>query len=292
MTLASWASGYGWDVVYAKQPVSSYHAAWVQICLRSGDHNGVKISIDGARFLTKTITAIPPLAPFLIGSSNVQGSSRQPNSDYYWVAAGTGTLGNIDAALINSFGNTDKTRSDFPGSAFFIWWAGDSYFNKDSAAFNFTISTTSASKTITQGQSAASTITSTLLSGTSQPVSFFASGFPSGATSSFSPASCPPTCISTLTINTLNSTTTGNYTINVNGIAGGLTRTTNFRLSVNPIIKNSCSWDFYPEGNSDGKVTLGDVIAAVNNFGKTPQVPDLTQEWISIITIRLTCLMF
>jgi hypothetical protein len=33
---------------------------------------------------------------------------------------------------------------------------------------------------------------------------------------------------------------------------------------------NSCEWDFYPEQAPDGKVTLGDVLAVLKDFGKKP----------------------
>ena len=138
--------------------------------------------------------------------------------------------------------------------------------------FNFSL-TNSGSKTITQGQSTANTISTTLSSGTTQSVSFSASGLPTGATASFSPTPCNPTCTTTLTIKTINSTPSGNYTINVNGNGGGLIRTTNFRLTVNTIITNSCSWDFFPRDIPDGKVTLADILVIVSDFGKTSTSP-------------------
>ena len=150
-------------------------------------------------------------------------------------------------------------------------------FSVANTAFDFSL-TNGGIKTITQGQSTTNTITSTLSSGTTQSVSFSSSGFPTGTTSSFSPTSCNPTCTTTLSINTINSTPSGNYTINVNGVGAGLTRTTNFQLTVNPIVTNSCSWDFFPEGNIDGKVTLGDVLVAVNNFGKTSASPGFNSK--------------
>src|SRR5260221_10677647 len=68
----------------------------------------MKISIDGSPFVQTTESIIPKQSPFLIGSTLVQGSGRQPNSDYYWVAAGVGSLTDADAQTINSFGNSDK----------------------------------------------------------------------------------------------------------------------------------------------------------------------------------------
>ena len=140
-------------------------------------------------------------------------------------------------------------------------------FSVANPAFDFSLFN-DGSNTIMQGQSTANTITSTIISGTTQSVSFSSTGLPIGATSSFSPASCSPTCTTTLTINTINSAPSGNYTINVNGIGGGLTRTTNFLLTVNPLITISCSWDFFPRDIPDGKVTLGDVLVVLGEYGK------------------------
>ena len=150
-------------------------------------------------------------------------------------------------------------------------------FSVANIAYDYSLSN-GGSKTITQGQSTTNTITSTLSLGTTQTVSFSSSGFPAGATSSFSPTSCNPTCTTTITINTISSTPSGNYTINVNGIGGGLTRATNFRLTVNPIITNSCSWDFFPRDIPDGKVTLGDVLVVVGDFGKTSASPGFNSK--------------
>src|SRR5437660_6384576 len=80
-------------------------------------------------------------------------------------------------------------------------------------------------KTVVQGQSVSNTITSTLVSGTSQPVSFSASGLPTGATAAFSPGSCSPTCSSTLTLATSASTQAGLSTITVTGASSPLSHT-------------------------------------------------------------------
>jgi hypothetical protein len=102
-------------------------AAWTSTTLR--------ISVNGGPFTQVTVSSntIPAQAPFQIGSSLVQGDSRQPNSDYYWVAAGTGTLTDANASAIHSFANGDKRRVDFPGTATFIWWANDDLYNNDGA---------------------------------------------------------------------------------------------------------------------------------------------------------------
>lgn len=86
---------------------------------------GVKISVNGGPFLSATSSpnTIPAAAPFLIGSSLQQGSGRQPNSDYYWVAAGTGTLSDADALTMHGFGNNDRALGQYPGSPVFLWHA-------------------------------------------------------------------------------------------------------------------------------------------------------------------------
>jgi chitodextrinase len=100
--------------------------------------------------------------------------------------------------------------------------------------FNFTLSN-GGSKTVTQGNAVSNSISASLLSGSSQAVSFSAAGLPAGATASFSPSSCSPTCSSTLTIQTLSSTPTGTYTITVTAMGGGVTRQTSFSLTVNTL---------------------------------------------------------
>ena len=104
------------------------------------------------------------------------------------------------------------------------------------APFNYSLSN-SGGVTVTQGGSGANTITATLTAGTTQSVSFSASGLPSGASASFSLTSCNPTCSTTLTISTAATTPTGTFSITVTGstspTAVPVTRTTTFNLVVN-----------------------------------------------------------
>src|SRR3989441_108349 len=99
-------------------------------------------------------------------------------------------------------------------------------------SFDFSLAN-GGNQTVVQGQSVSSRITATLVSGTPQPVSFSASGLPTGATAAFSPGSCSPTCSSTLTLTTSASTPTGSSTITVTGASGSLSHTTTFTLTVN-----------------------------------------------------------
>src|SRR5262245_62788722 len=86
--------------------------------------------------------------------------------------------------------------------------------------FDFSL-TNDGSKSVTPGQSIASTIIATLSSGSSQAVSFSTAGLPTGATASYATStSCAPTCSRTLNIGTASSTPTGTYTIIVSGTGG------------------------------------------------------------------------
>jgi hypothetical protein len=99
-------------------------------------------------------------------------------------------------------------------------------------SFDFSLAN-GGNQTVVQGQSGSNTITATLVSGTSQSVSLSASGLPTGAAAAFSAGSCSPTCSSTLTLTTSASTPTGSSTITVTGVAGSLSHTTAFTLTVN-----------------------------------------------------------
>ena len=97
--------------------------------------------------------------------------------------------------------------------------------------FDYSLSN-SGDQSVIAGSSVTDTISTTLVSGVSQAVSFSVSGLPSGATRSFSSTSCSPFCSTLLTITTSGSTPTGNYPITVSATGGGVTRTTAFTLSV------------------------------------------------------------
>src|SRR3989344_3287671 len=108
-------------------------SGWVAVRLKVGFASTTSLSPDPIISLNTGSGNIPASSPFLIGSTLVQGAGRQPNSDYYWVAAGTGTLTDSNASIIHNFANLDKIRADFPGSAVFIWWANSDSYNNDSA---------------------------------------------------------------------------------------------------------------------------------------------------------------
>ena len=122
------------------------------------------------------------------------------------------------------------------------------------SSFDFALSN-GASISATQGQSTSNAISATLVSGTTQTVGFSVSGLPSGATGTFTQSSCAPNCSTTLNISTLSTTPTGNYTVNVTSVAGSLTKSTAFTLSVNtPTTVSSGATDFQNRCNAAGVV--------------------------------------
>jgi hypothetical protein len=100
------------------------------------------------------------------------------------------------------------------------------------APFDFSVSLSPSSGSVTPGGSATATVTVTLVSGSPATVSLSASGLPSGTTATLSPSSGTPTFTSTLTIATSSSTPTGTYTISITGTGGSLSRSTSYTLTV------------------------------------------------------------
>jgi hypothetical protein len=90
----------------------------------------------------------------------------------------------------------------------------------------------SGAKSVTVGNSITNLITTTLISGLAQQVTFSASGIPSGTTATFLPTNCLPNCSSTLTITTTSSAVAGSYPITVTGSSGAVTASTSFILTV------------------------------------------------------------
>src|SRR5262249_46486121 len=84
------------------------------------------------------------------------------------------------------------------------------------APFDYALSN-SGGVAVTAGAAGTTTITATLASGPTQPVSFAVSGLPAGATAALSFASCSPTCSTTLTINTSAATPAGTFSVTVTG---------------------------------------------------------------------------
>jgi hypothetical protein len=142
---------------------------------------------------------------------------------------------------------------------------GESTAPATPVAFNFALGN-GGNMSVTQGQSVTNTVTATLSSGSSQAVSFSTSGLPAGATASYTTStSCNPTCSRTLNITTSAS-------------GGGVTKTTNFSLTVNsPTVATVATPTITPNGGSftgPVSVTLQTVTSEASIYyttnGSTP----------------------
>jgi hypothetical protein len=93
------------------------------------------ISINGSNFATGTQSVIPTLVASVFNIGSDFNGTSSADGDILWTAAGTGTLTNVDATNINSFGNTDPGFSSFPGfsTPTMVWQANNSNYINSSA---------------------------------------------------------------------------------------------------------------------------------------------------------------
>ncbi len=197
----TWAKVYKannpeWDYVYHPQPIK----------IDPNNPNRIFVGINGYR------------------PHSGKGVYVSENAGSTWTQMNNGLPGKWSISLLYDSAR-DTLWSGTQTSTFKI------QLSEASPVFDFSLSN-SGGISVTQGSSATNTITSTLVSGSSQPVSFSVSGLPSGATYSFSPASCNPTCSTTLTISTSATTPAGTYTITITGTGGSVSKTTILSLIV------------------------------------------------------------
>jgi subtilisin family serine protease len=182
--------------------------------------------------------------------------------------------GTGDSCTIQVYSN-DPDENPYPGGV---------TVSVTAPSFNYSLSN-SGNITVTQGSSGSNTITATLTSGTTQSVSFSASGLPSGTTASFNPGSCNPTCSSTLTISTSASTPAGTYTITVTGTPLG--KTMQFDLIVNPtagVLSVTPSDGLSSSGTQGGPFTPSSKTYILQNTGGSSinWTASKGQTWVSL----------
>lgn len=98
--------------------------------------------------------------------------------------------------------------------------------------FDFGVSILPASAIILQGGNAVAAINLSLISGTPSDVTFTAIGLPLNTEVSFNPDSCSAPCSSVMSIATSDDTQVGSYLVTILGISEGISKTTEFSLSV------------------------------------------------------------
>lgn len=97
---------------------------------------------------------------------------------------------------------------------------------------DFGLGLSPASVKVNPGSNISTTVTSTVVGGTSADVTLSASGLPSGAQAVFQPASIKSGTNAKLTITTTSSTPAGNYSVTVTGTSGSITRNATLALTV------------------------------------------------------------
>jgi hypothetical protein len=146
-------------------------------------------------------------------------------------------------------------------------------------SFDFSLAT-SGNPSVIPGQAISSNITATLVSGISEAAGFSVSGLPSGATGTFSQTLCNPTCSTTLDISTLSTTAIGNHTITVTAVAGSVTRTASFVLTVTTST-NTPQSGILPIGQliHDGPPTPEQISLLLPVLGYLPQTATATVRY-------------
>jgi hypothetical protein len=134
----------------------------------------------------------------------------------------------VSSATAQSFTAT------FPGAMY--WAAGIAFFRPGSGVpppiNDFSIAASPSSVSVVQGQAVSTTISTAVVSGSTQAVALSASGLPAGTSAVFNPASVSAGAGSTLTLTTSSGTPTGSTSITVTGTGSSATHSTTVSLSV------------------------------------------------------------
>jgi hypothetical protein len=185
--------------------------------------------------------------------------------------------------------------------------SGTLIVQEQAPSFEYSVSVSPTSKTLSLGGTGSFTVTVTLTSGNPEIVTLSLTGLPGDIQHTFSQTSGNPTFTSTLTIDTSSSTSIGTYTFTVNANAAGQVKTTSatltvkeeadFSISITPperTISQGESTTFTVTLNEIGEfneqVTLiasGLPVGTTPNFGPTSGQPTFTAT-LNIDTIEST----
>jgi hypothetical protein len=185
---------------------------------------------------------------FLAGHANAQpmtvtapGYTAQPQQ--------TSGASNVASVVVASAVATLTSAQNLTGSfaAKMYWAAGIAMFKP--ATNDFSIGASPGALTVTAGQPATTTISTTTTSGSAQSVALSASGLPAGASASFNPATITSGQTSTLTVATSVSTPAGTSTVTVTGTGASATQTTFVSIIVNAPagIRAAFYYPWFPE---------------------------------------------
>jgi hypothetical protein len=188
---------------------------------------------------TATPTAANDLAVgFIAGHSNAQTIGVN-SPGFVLQSQQTSTSPSIATVVTGYRPLGAPSPQTFAGSfpAAMYWSSGVALFRTSSAApvNDFSMVASPSSVSVTAGQVASSSVSTTVTSGVAQAVALSASGLPAGASASFSPASVSSGQSSTLTISTSAVTPAGISAVTVTGTGVSATHTTPISLTVAPV---------------------------------------------------------
>jgi hypothetical protein len=211
---------------------------------------------------TVTPTTTKDLAVgFVAGHANTQAISV--TSPGYAVGPQQSTGGSASVTVVSGSQTLSTTGPQSFSGTFtnaMYWSAGIALFKASAPpppSDDFAITASPASVTATAGQTATTTISTSVTGGNAQAVTLTASSAPSGATLSFSPASITSGQSSTLTIATASGTPAGTYSIAVTGAGPSATHTTTVSLTVNAVVTDDFAISSVP---SSASVTAGQSV--------------------------------
>lgn len=271
------------------------------------EHNAGKIaSMDPS---TAVFTFLPQVIPCTIGGTNPGSPDCSSGSSFTQSTASvaTNTKSNPDntrtvtPSLITTIPSQNTNQfSEYPlptsisgpvqvfvDSSDNLWFtennsAGNRIgFMTVVSAFNFGLSVSPSTVTVTQGKLANYTISISLATGSPVAVSLSISPIPpAGITYSFTPVSGTPTYTSTLALGTTSSTPPGTYPFTVVASGGGLTKNASINLIVTAqAVQPTFNFSLQVTGGSPASITAGDsasISLSVSLVGSaTPQTVQL-----------------
>jgi hypothetical protein len=138
---------------------------------------------------------------------------------------------------------------------------------------DFSISASPSSQTVTAGQGTSYSATIAALNGFTGAVNLTVSGFPTGASGSFTPPTVTGSGTSGLAVSTTTSTAAGSYTLTITGTSGSLTHSTTVTLVVNAAPSQDFSISATPISETvtaGGSTTYNVTISPLCPVGQRP----------------------
>lgn len=177
-----------------------------------------------------------------VNPGNFSNTGQTPTPIYVTPNPTNGTTYTVTPYNVSGYtASVEDGQTGVPGASALLFPGDSKYFSVIyTSSFNYSLSNSGAT-TVPKGGSGQNTITETLVSGTSQPVTLAVSGVPAGVSATLSTCSpVNPTCTSVITFTVPANTPAGDYNVTVTG--SPLSKTTNLTLRVvnNPAITSTC----------------------------------------------------